>query len=369
MATRPPTPEPNAAAAGGAVSEPVSRIRRITIKDIASAAGLSTAAVSQALRPHPNSNIKLQQETIERVRKVAAELHYQPHSGARSIRSNSFNTIGYFVAKTGQLTNTPTGYLAGVHDLAEEHGYRITLIRLPRDLGDITKAMPSVFTERNLDALVIESYSELALQIYERIRSSRLPVIFVNDRHQTNSVYVDDRFGAQLVTQHLLDQGYRRIGFVQRRTRGGPPIRQMHHSAVDRESGYRATMRKAGRDPSCLVVHTADVVGLDVELAPDDWERIAAHDAVIAYDDDLANLIARGAYDRGIRIPDALAIAGFNGDYASLSAWRRLTTVCIPSYEMGRKAAAMAFQRVDGRTDADLPSVVFRPTLVPGQTT
>jgi LacI family transcriptional regulator len=342
---------------------------RITIKDIARAAGLSTAAVSQALRPHPNSNIKLQPETIERVKKVAADLNYQPHSGARSIRSNSFNTIGYFVAKTGQLTNTPSGYMAGVHDVAEERGFHITLIRLPRNLEDISRAMPSVFRERNLDALVIESYSELAFQIYERIQSSHLPVIFVNDRHLTNSVYVDDKWGAAQVTQHLLDKGYQRICFVQRRTQSGPPIRKMHHSAVDRERGYRTTMSKSGREPVCHVVSTTDVVGLDVELAPEDWELIAAHDAVIAYDDDLANLIARCAYDRQLRIPDALAIAGFNGDYASLSAWQRLTTVRIPSYEMGRKAAEMAFQLVDGRTIAELPSAVVKPTLVLGQTT
>ena len=347
----------------------VPQIRRITIKDIARAAGLSTAAVSQALRPHPHSNIKLQQETIERVRKVAADLNYQPHSGARSIRSNSFNTIGYFVAKSGLLTNTPYGYMAGVHDAAEERGFHITLIRLPRNLEDISRAMPSVFRERNLDALVIESYSELAFQIYQRIQSSHMPVIFVNDRHRTNSVYVDDKWGAGQITKHLIDKGYQRICFVQRRTECGPPIRKMHHSAVDREAGYRSAMRKAGREPVCHVVSTTDVVGLDVELAPEDWEMIAAHDAVIAYDDELANLIARSAYDRQLRIPDSLAIAGFNGDYASLSAWQRLTTVRIPSYEMGRKAAEMAFQLVDGRTDAELPSAVFRPTLVLGQTT
>ena len=344
-------------------------IRRITIKDIAQAAGLSTAAVSQSLRPHPHSNIKLQQETIDRVKKVAADLNYQPHSGARSIRSNSFNTIGYFVAKTGQLTNTPYGYLAGVHDVAEERGFHITLIRLPSNIEDISRAMPSVFRERNLDALVIESYSDLAFQIYQRIQTSHMPVIFVNDRHQTNSVYVDDQWGAELITRHLIEKGYQRICFVQRRTHGGPPIKKMHHSAVDRESGYRAAMRKAGRKAACHVITTADVVGLDVELAPADWKWIAAHDAVIAYDDDLANLIARCAYDRKLRIPDDLAIAGFNGDYASLSAWQRLTTVRIPSYEMGRKAAEMAFQRVDAPIEAELPSAVFKPTLVLGQTT
>ncbi|NQX02636.1 LacI family DNA-binding transcriptional regulator, partial [bacterium] len=210
---------------------------------------------------------------------------------------------------------------------------------------------------------------ELADQIYERIQASGMPVIFVNDRHETNSVYVDDEWGAAEVTRHLIEKGYQRIGFIQRRTAGGPAVEKMHHSAADREAGYRQAMQEAGREASCHTVYTKDVVGPDVELSREDWERIASHDAVIAYDDDLANLIARNAYDRNIRIPDSLAIAGFNGDYASLSAWQRLTTIKIPSYEMGRKAAEMAFEVVANGNENALPSSVHRPALVLGQTT
>lgn len=343
--------------------------RRTTIKDIARTAGLSTATVSQALRPQPRSNIKLSPDTVERVKAVALELKYQPHAGARSIRSNSFSTIGYFTAKTGHFTNTPQGYMAGVHDVAEEHSFRMTLIRLPIAIDDISKTIPSVFSEQNLDALVIESYSELAYQIYERIQASGMPVVFINDRHETNSVYVDDVWGATQLTQHLIKKGYQRICFLHRHTVGGPSTEKMHHSATDRETGYRQAMLNAGRQAFCYTVHTRDVVGLDVELSQADWEVISRHDAVIAYDDDLANLIARAAYDRHVSIPDTLAIASFNGDYASLSAWQRLTTVRVPSYEMGRKAAEMAFKLVASSAGTALPSSVHRPTLILGQTT
>lgn len=343
---------------------------RATIKDIAHAAGLSTAAVSQALRPHPTSNIKLQAETIERIRQVASELNYQPHAGARSIRSNTFDTIGYFTAKTGLFVNSPTGYLAGVHDIAESQGSRITLIRLPADLNDLSKAMPTVFKERNLDALVIESYSNLARQIYERVQASRLPLVFLNDRHEKNSVYVDDEWAAGELTRHLIERGYQRIGFFYRHTEEGQPVKKMmHHSAADREAGYRKAMRKAKLPVSIHTVITKGVVGLDVELSSENWNTIRQHDAIITYDDDLANLVGRTAYDRGVRVPKALAIASFNGDYASLSAWQRLTTMRIPAYEMGRKAAEMAFELARGGPEAAIPSVAYRPTLIIGQTT
>lgn len=341
--------------------------RRITIKDIARAAGLSTAAVSQALRPQPGSNIKLHEETIERVRLIARQMNYRPHSGARSIRTNRFNTIGYFAAKSGLILSTPYGYLAGVHHAAEARGFRMVMIRLPHAADDIDEAMPSVFQERNLDALVIESYNELAYQIYERIQAIRLPVVFVNDRHETNSVFVDDEWGAGELTRYLLGKGYQSIAFIQRHTAGGPPVEKMHHSALDREVGYRKAMREARRKAVCHTVDTAGVVGLDVNLAADDWDAIAIHDAVIAYDDDLANLIARAAYDRKVRIPDQLAIAGFNGDYASLSAWQRLTTMRIPSYEMGQNAAEMAFELTHSGK-GEVSSAVHRPELIVGQT-
>jgi LacI family transcriptional regulator len=300
---------------------------------------------------------------------VASELNYQPHTGARSIRSNSFDTIGYFTAKTGLFTNSPAGYLAGVHDIAEAHGSRITLIRLPVDIEDISKAMPAVFSERNLDALVIESYSELARQIYERVEASRLPVIFLNDRHETNSVYVDDEWAAGELTRHLIEQGYQRICFLHRKIEGGAPVKKMHHSAPDRESGFRKAMRKAKLPAVCHTVTTKGVVGLDVELSAGDWEVISRHEAVIAYDDDLANLVGRTAYARRVRIPKSLAIGSFNGDYASLCAWQRLTTMQIPAYEMGRKAAEMAFELSKGGPNTALPSVAYRPTLIIGQTT
>jgi LacI family transcriptional regulator len=347
----------------------MSTVRRTTIKDIARAAGFSTAAVSQALRPLATSNIKLNPDTVERIKRVASEMNYQAHSGARSIRSNRFHNIGYFTAKTGILTNTPTGYLAGAHDIAEAHGFRITLIRLSeKNVENIGESMPGVFSERNLDALIIESYNELAHLIHKQLQASRMPVVFINDKNESNSVFVDDEWAAKELTRHLLEKGHSRICFVQREVEGGPTISQMHHSAIDRETGYRKAMRKAKKHPAIHKILTKGVVGLGIELRDENWDAISQYEAVIAYDDDLANLIARAAYDRRLWIPDALAIASFNGDYASLSAWQKLTTMRTPSYEMGCKAGEMAVKIIRMGADTLLPSSAHRPMLISGQT-
>jgi LacI family transcriptional regulator len=347
----------------------MSQPKRITIKDIARESGFSVAAVSQALRPRSNSNIKLNAGTSERIRQTARDLNYQPHSGARSIRSNSFHAIGYFAAKTTLMTNTPAGYLAGIHDIAEAHQYRLNMIRFQSRKDEIGKIVPNIFSERNLDALIIESYNELAHQIFEQIEASRLPIVFINDRHEYNSVYVDDVWAASELTRHVHAKGYEDICFLQRRVQGGPTVSGMHHSAADRAKGYRAAMRKLGLTSRVHTVLTEDTVGLDVKLRENDWQTLSQHRAVIAYDDDLANLVARSAYDRGLRIPDALAVAGFNGDYASLSAWQHLTTMRIPSYEMGSKAGEMVFELLAGGPETRIASSIHRPTLISGQTT
>ena len=311
---------------------------------------VSTATVSQALRPSANSNIKLQEETIERVKSVAKQLNYRPHSGARSIRSKQFGTLGYFVAKNGLFVHTPAGYMAGVHDAAEENAYRITHIRLPHRMDEISTTVPSVFTEHNLDALVIESYSEITDRIHGALQDSDFPVVYLNDKHEFNSVYADDVEGARMVVRYMLGKGYKKLAFVLRRNLGFTgSLEEMHHSSIDRVAGFEAELKANGLT-GAIVELEKEVVSLEAggELNDDDWERLKDFDGIIVYDDDLANMVGRYCYRKGIKMPDDIALASFNGDYGSLCSWQRLTTVKIPSYEMGLKATRMALDLVVG---------------------
>jgi len=344
--------------------------KRATIKDIARVAGVSTATVSQSLRPSANSNIKLQEETIERVKSVAVQLNYRPHSGARSIRSKQFGTLGYFVAKNGLFTHTPAGYMAGVHDAAEENAYRITLIRLPHRMDELPSSLPSVFTEHNLDALVIESYSEITDRIHGALQNSDFPVIYLNDKHEFNSVYVDDVEGARIIVRHMLSRGYRKLAFVLRRTLGFTgKIEEMHHSSMDRILGFQQELAVNGLKGDVIELEK-DVVGLNAnaDLYDADWDRLKQYEGIVVYDDDLANMVGRYCYRKGYRMPQDIALASFNGDYGSLCAWQRLTTVKLPSYEMGKKATQMALDLVRLGNQESIASVAYAPELLIGET-
>jgi LacI family transcriptional regulator len=341
---------------------------RATIKDVAEAAGVSIASVSQALRPKIGSNIKLNVHKINFIKETAKRLNYRPHAGARSIRSRRFGSIGYFSSKAVNLVYTPFGYQHGVYDALEENDYRLTLIRASAQVDHASEQIPKVFNELNLDGLIVESYNELASRIYDMYAERNFPFLYLNDRHKFDSVYVGEVESARILTRHVLDRGYKRVVFVHRQVIGEPEIHQMHHSALDRETGYRQIMLAHDLDPVVLTFESLSVVGREDSITDAQWNLLKGFDAIITYDDDLANSIARKCYDLNVRIPDDIALAGFNGDYASLSAWRPLTTMQIPAYEMGLQAGRMAIKRIQG-TSGPVPSIRFVPTLIKGETT
>lgn len=343
--------------------------KRPTLKDIAKAASVSTATVSQALNPRPNSNINLPEETVKKIQRIAEDLNYRPNTGARAIRTNRFYNIGLFMAKQGKYTHLPDGYLAGVHDAAEESGYRVTLIRLPQDIEDVQARVPKIFDEHNLDALIIASYHYVTQLIHERLKGQNFPIIYLNDLQKYNSVSVDDIKGSETMTRHLIERGYKSICFTLRQSPSMPRIEERHYSHQHRLQGYLNVMKEAGLEPRVATFTAKEVIGYDEAFPEDWWPQAEGCEAIFAYDDELANRIARFLYSQGIHVPNDIALAGYNGDYASLSAWCRLTTMRIPAYQIGKAAFNMALGLMQSPSAKDAPSQSFLPELRIGDST
>lgn len=342
---------------------------RVTIKDVAAEAGLSLGAVSQALNPNPSSTIKVSDATVERVRETAQKLGFLPHAGARSVRSNRFHNIGFFFARKGRYTRPSEGYLRGVSDAAQENGYRITLVGFESAPGKVQAAVSSLFQEKNLDALIVASYHQFSTQIHDALVDMGFPVIYANDYHLLNSIWVDDHAGGRMMTEHLIQRGYRSIVFALRGHLKAQKLEEMHYSARARLEGYAEAMKKAGLRPDIRMVHMPEALEVNQPI-PSDWLLgQALPDAIFAYDDDLANSVARLLMRQGIRIPEEMGLAGYNGGYSALSAWRPLTTMQIPSYEMGYAALELAIKLIEKDDVTSLKSIRFVPELIAGETT
>ncbi len=341
----------------------------MTIKDVAREAGVSLGAVSQALNPNPDSTIKVGAATVLKVQTAARKVGFRPHAGARSVRSNKFHNIGFFVAKKGVYTRPPEGYLMGVSDAAQRRGYRIILVGMENGEGHYQEAVPSLLREKNLDALVVASYHHLSTLIHDELVDSGLPVVYVNDKHEQNATWLDDLAGGRIMTDYLLERGYRNIVFALRTHSDNQPLEDMHYSALDRLEGYRQAMAAAGVEPDVRTIHMREMLEVNQRI-PNEWLLgKPLPDAILAYDDDLANSIAKLLYRRNIRIPDQIGLAGYNGAYASFSSWLPLTTMRIPAYEMGYAALELALQIIEDSGQKEFPSIKFRPELVIGEST
>lgn len=327
--------------------------KRVTIRDLARELGMSDRAVSQALNPR-ESNVKLSPDTVARIQKLAEERNYRPHTSAQAMRSGRFFNLGYFEAKTTSTAFPLRGSDAGIYDAAARANYRVVLIKLPSDTSKAHNPIPSVFREAHLDTLVVSNVGSLTPECKEAIDASGLPVVYLNEKKDTNAVYVDDFGGAREITKHHLAQGRKRIVYLHTLSDAYHDIE--HYSVQDRIRGYEAAMREAGRAPQVIRFHNAWEDELSAWL-----EANRDVDAIITPGDFAAVRIFRALHGNPLKIPSQLAISGYGDDFSELSPVP-LTTMFIPFYEMGAAATEMAIQLVNRA--GTLPSQVFQTHLI-----
>jgi len=321
----------------------------VSLKDVAKRAGVSVATASRALADHP----RISEATKARVRQVAEELGYTPSAVARSLVKQETHTIG--VITTTVTDPYAAEVVRAVEDAAESAGYHLFLFAshsLPR--REITGIR--MLYERRVDGIII--ISARALDFYpDFIDTVRIPLVLINGvfpHPRVRSVRTDNRQGMRLATEYLLELGYRRIAFI-----GGPP---QGRSAQDRWLGYLDALSQAGIEPDGNLVFPGTGKA-------DDGRRALRHmfdlstppDAVVCYNDLTAMGVLAEAWSSGIRVPQDLAVIGFdNLPFSELTA-PPLTTVAQPTEEMGRTAVEQILRLRRGEETID---VVFDCSLV-----
>lgn len=338
--------------------------RRVTIKNLAEDLGLSVGAVSQALNPRDNINIKLKPETIERVRSYATQLNYRPHAGASSIRSRHFSNIGYFVAKDDPETIEPAAAQFGIHDAALEHNFRVTMVRLPSLEARNREVVSRVFQESHLDALIVLNYTNNLPDIYQRVlNTTEFPIIHLNTKQEFQSIYVDNEKGASLLTEHLISQGYQKILFVKHSKETSSVLTNCFQ---DRYRGYQNTMEKHGLLSQAPWIVEEMGESNTLALLKDKHTR---PEAIIAYSDSDASRLCGWIYQLGLRMPDDIAVGGFGNEMASQYAWVPLTTIDVPYYQMAYAAFNRAVSQITHANGQPFPSICVEPKLIIRQST
>ncbi|MGH3425946.1 MAG: LacI family DNA-binding transcriptional regulator [Nocardioidaceae bacterium] len=304
------------------------RSAAVNIRDVAAAAGVSAATVSRVLNPEAAA-YPVRPETRERVLEAIERLRYRPNDLARALLHRRTNVVGLIVP---DISNPYYPEVArGIEDVASTAGWRVVLCNTDRDIEKTTTYLDTLIKTRADGVIVVGgSTSEaLAPNIFEPY-DTRIVLV---GRHELPypSVQIDNVAAAHEATAHVLRLGHRRVAFL-----GGP---HASRTVQDRLAGYRQALEDAGVAFAERLVREGDfqeasgyataggLLGL-----PD------PPTAIIAANDRMAFGAHAAAVDHGLRVPDDVSLVGF--DDVSLASYLRpaLTTVAIPSYEIGERA-------------------------------
>ncbi|MEO8288192.1 MAG: LacI family DNA-binding transcriptional regulator [Chloroflexota bacterium] len=306
------------------------------IKDIAKQLGISPATVSRALNDKPGVSANLRQ----RVLAVAAELSFTPNLAARSLVGAATLTAAFMVHQQGFPVASDPFYfviLRGVERALAEAGYHVVLATVGD--GAIQADHLRVIRERRVDGAILAG-PDIPPALIMSLVQTGMPLVLVDnalERTALNCVLCDNREGARFAVEHLLWHGHRRVAFA------GGPISWL--STRERGDGYREAMRERGLETVAVhedatTVQTGVHAGhalLDLEERPD---------AIFAVNDAMALGVIRAARERGLRVPEDLAVVGFDDISMAESSHPTLTTVRIAKELMGEIAARRLLELV-----------------------
>lgn len=317
------------------------RKARVSIKDIARAAGVSHSTVSRALRNSPLVN----PETAAYIRQLAQEMGYIPNVIAQSLVTQRTYTIGVIV--TSISDPFVDRIVEGIEDIATQEGYSVFLSSSHADPGREIAVVES-FHRRRVDGMIVIA-SRVGSLYAERLQELQVPIVLINNQADGEYIYsvrVDDQRGAQVAVEHLLALGHRRVGYVGCHFR--PPSNRR------RLEGYRQALQKAGLSYAPeLVLHPQTFSDLEngrVALEP---LVAAGATAVFCYNDRTAIGLLTRARELGVRVPEDLSVVGFDDIEPSWYVNPSLTTVRQPRYEMGRAAMEMVLALLAGEEVSD----------------
>ncbi|OYO15790.1 LacI family DNA-binding transcriptional regulator [Enemella evansiae] len=309
--------------------------RRITIHDVAQAAGVSVATVSKAI----NGRDGVAPTTLEHVREIVARLGYESSLVATSMRRRRTDVIGVLVAEFEPFA---VQLLQGVSSALQ--GTRFDVLAYA---GSVSAGEHLGWERRSLSRLGGTLIDGAILVTPTTMPTdASVPLVAIDPSASTGSdgpatVSVHNAEGAFAVTEHLISLGHRRIAHLRGRTD--------LDSARQRERGYRRALERAGIpvDPALVVdgnYRTASTTAgahalLDLAAPPT---------AVFAANDLSAIEMIRVARERGLRVPDELSVAGFDDVPEAAAHVPQLTTVRQPLAAMGAEAVRLLLAMLDG---------------------
>lgn len=299
---------------------------RVTIRDVAARAGVSVATVSRVI----NESGPVNDATRLRIREIARELRYAPNSAARSLSTRRTHTFGVLLPDLhGEFFSE---VIRGLDQAVQRHHRHLLVSSSHNDRAEVAAALRVM--HGRVDGLVLMTPEVDAETIVDELPAG-LPVVLLNcavrdDRFDT--IAIDNRGGACAMTRHLLDGGHRRIAMIRGAAR--------NHDAEERLRGWSDALGGAGVEPR------------DGWVQPGDFSDRAGHaaaqailalrprpSAIFAANDAMAIGALSAVREAGLRVPDDMAVVGFDDVPVARYVHPSLTTVRVGIAGLGARAA------------------------------
>ncbi len=320
--------------------------RMVSIKDVAEAAGVSTATVSRVL----SNGLHVRPEVREHVLATVERLGYRPNLVARSLRSQQSSTIGLIVSDISNPFFTAIS--RAVEDIAYEHGFSVLLCNT-----DENPEKEAIYLNLMRDTSVAGAIISPTRQTIANFSDSNIPFpLVVIDRSISNgdidAVLLDNVDAAYRLITHLIEHGYRRIGALCSEMSTG----------LERQIGYEKALRTYGMPvkaeymkyvtPKVEAGFAAALKMIDLEEPPD---------ALFTVNSLLAVGALQAIRERNLSIPDDIALVTFDETTWASLVQPAITLIAQPTYEIGKTAAELLLQRI---TDPHRPT---RQVILKGQ--
>ncbi len=321
-----------------------------TLEEIAKLAGVSRSTVSRVINDHPN----VRPEVRERVWQVIREVGYQPHAAARSLATNRTQVLGLIIPQAVTTLFTDPFFphlIQGMAEACNAHRYHL-MLSLFTGRTDQESLYRRVLRSGTLDGVVVAS-TTLDDPLIPRLLQEKLPFVSVGRHREAAVSYVDvdNVAGARQAVEHLLRQGHRRIATVT------GPLAMM--AGRDRLEGYRQALEARGVPVDDALIAEGDFTEEGGRMA---MQRLLPHrpTAVFVASDTMAVGAMKAIKEAGLRIPEDVAVVGFDDLPVASIVEPALTTVRQPIERLGATAVEVLIGLIEQQAEA--PQHVILPT-------
>jgi len=324
-----------------------------TIKDIARILKVSISTVSRALRNASD----VSQETKQAVQKLSDELNYQPNKFALSLQQKQTHTIGVIVPNLDYVLAT---MVKGIDEAALEAGYTVMVCQSNESFG-----REMVNTRRVSDSLVdgfiISVSSETKVfDHFKKIQEKKIPMV-VFDRYTPDlvapCVRLDNKDGLMQSTEHLIEQGYRRIAIL-----AGPKNLEISNHRL---AGYIAALKKNKiKVDQDLIIHCDFNQDYAYVATQELLSMKKRPDAICTISDRMAIGAMLAIKERGLKMPQDIGLVGFNNEPMMSLLSPSISSVEQPAFEMGKVAAKLFIEMMHNNEDMSQVEEILKPKLM-----